>query len=434
LGGVILKSRVLLLQGPPGPFFFRLAQALREQGSHVWKINFNGGDFLFFNRGNFVNYGKHPSQWEGFLREFIAKQNINRIMCYGDSRWHHQTARRVAEELGIDIWVCEEGYLRPDYVTMETFGVNANTRLALDWPTIEAHQNVESQPKKVVIGNTMYQRLFYFVLHDLAAWFLRPRFPHYKHHRPIQWVGFAHGFLSFARWLKNSFTQRPIFNKLCTQLHKQFYLIPLQVHFDCQLTHNSNFSSMEEFIAQVATSFAQYAPKHTHLVFKHHPVDRGQVCYRRYIQNLAINLNIENRVHYVHDLHLPTLLKAALGVVTINSTVGLSSLHHSVPTKTLGRAFYNLLGLVSPSSLNAFWNTLEPVDDNRVRLIKHYLLLKTQVNGNFFKELNFTAARCAEHMAQHRLKPITQPAAHASAAGSASSPAASWPTSIAHSQ
>jgi len=37
-------KRVLLLQGPQGPFFRRLAADLTEAGAVVHKVNFNGGD------------------------------------------------------------------------------------------------------------------------------------------------------------------------------------------------------------------------------------------------------------------------------------------------------------------------------------------------------------------------------------------------------
>lgn len=44
-------KRVLLLQGPVGPFFKRLAADLRGAGAQVHKVNFNAGDWLFYPRG-----------------------------------------------------------------------------------------------------------------------------------------------------------------------------------------------------------------------------------------------------------------------------------------------------------------------------------------------------------------------------------------------
>jgi len=393
-----MTKKVLLLQGPPGPFFSTLAKQFERSGAEVWKINFNGGDWLFFPWGRAVNYRGHPTFWESFLRDFIALHGITTIVCYGDCRWHHKTAGVVAEQLGIEFWVCEEGYLRPDHITLETYGVNANSRLPRDWESIRASQNFETVKSKISVGSTIVQRHIYFILHDVAAFFLRKRFPSYIHHRPIHPRNLVQGFVSAGRWLKGALTQRALFRELINRHEKKFYLVPLQVHFDCQLTNHSDFSSMEEFMTRVARSFAQHAPSNTLLVFKHHPVDRGQVCYRRFIRDLSHSLGIENRVHYVHDLHLPSLLKAAKGVVTINSTVGLSAIHHGTPTITLGRALYALSGLVSPVSLDTFWTSLDPVDEEGVRLLKHHLLLHTQFNGNFFKYLPWTAAQCAEQI------------------------------------
>ena len=41
-------KRILLLQGPVGPFFWRFAKDLEQAGAQVFKVNFNGGDLLFY--------------------------------------------------------------------------------------------------------------------------------------------------------------------------------------------------------------------------------------------------------------------------------------------------------------------------------------------------------------------------------------------------
>ena len=43
----VIGKRVLLLQGPNGPFFMRFAADLRQRGCTVTKVNFNSGDDLF---------------------------------------------------------------------------------------------------------------------------------------------------------------------------------------------------------------------------------------------------------------------------------------------------------------------------------------------------------------------------------------------------
>lgn len=72
------------------------------------------------------------------------------------------------------------------------------------------------------------------------------------------------------------------------------------------------------------------------------------------IETLSLKFNVEGRVLYVHDLHLPTLLTNARGCVVINSTVGLSALYHNCPLKVVGRAFYDIDGLTYQGNLHSF--------------------------------------------------------------------------------
>ena len=106
---------------------------------------------------------------------------------------------------------------------------------------------------------------------------------------------------------------------------------------------HSGFRSIEKFIIEVLESFSKNNLE-IWLVFKHHPVDRDRKDYKSFIINQAELLAIENRVLLLYDTHRPTLLKNAKGTVTINSTVGLSSIYHAPPTITLGKAIYDIEG------------------------------------------------------------------------------------------
>ena len=118
------KDNVLLLQGPVGPFFSRIAEDLSQRGFVVHKINFNGGDKLFYRLSNAVDYAGSPEEWPDYLKVFIKKNQITRIYVFGDCRHYHRTARKLARQLAIDFFVFEEGYIRPDYITLECDGVN----------------------------------------------------------------------------------------------------------------------------------------------------------------------------------------------------------------------------------------------------------------------------------------------------------------------
>ena len=60
-GALILERlgshrRILLLQGPMGPFFDHLARFLEEQGRSVFKVNLNGGDEWFYRQPGAVAF------------------------------------------------------------------------------------------------------------------------------------------------------------------------------------------------------------------------------------------------------------------------------------------------------------------------------------------------------------------------------------------
>lgn len=48
----LARRNILLLQGLMGPLFRRVGQALRRDGYGVYKVNFNGGDRLFWRLPN----------------------------------------------------------------------------------------------------------------------------------------------------------------------------------------------------------------------------------------------------------------------------------------------------------------------------------------------------------------------------------------------
>ena len=124
-------KRVLLLQGPVGPFFWNLARDLRGQGAQVFKFNFNAGDWLFYPRGA-QSYRGSLQGWPATLRAFMQAQAIDVVLVFGDCRPVHACVRDLCTQLGCALGVFEEGYLRPDYVTFEPFGVNGHSVFGQD--------------------------------------------------------------------------------------------------------------------------------------------------------------------------------------------------------------------------------------------------------------------------------------------------------------
>jgi capsular polysaccharide export protein len=125
------------------------------------------------------------------------------------------------------------------------------------------------------------------------------------------------------------------------------------------------------------------------LVFKHHPMDRGYCNYAMLLKRLGDEFGLGERLLYIHDQHLPSLLQAARGVVLVNSTVGLSALHHKAPLKVCGDSIYSIKGLVYQKSLDTFWADSKNFRINEVLLKRflNYIIERTQVNGSFYKRL-----------------------------------------------
>ena len=128
----------LLLQGPQSGFFRELAKGLREAGALVEKVNFCGGDVLLWGIGHAFCYRGTRYEWLSWVGKIYRGRHITDICVYGDWRPMHWEAIRLADTLGIRIWVYEEGYLRNSYSTLEEFGVNGRSRLPKTAPGIRA--------------------------------------------------------------------------------------------------------------------------------------------------------------------------------------------------------------------------------------------------------------------------------------------------------
>jgi capsular polysaccharide export protein len=411
--GMILKGldafrgkRVLLLQAPVGPFFHRLAKDLRWVDAQVCKINFNGGDLLFY-PFDAVNFRGTLQEWPEFFESVLIERNIDVVLMFGDCRPMHRIARQIANFRGLEIGVFEEGYIRPDYVTLERFGVNGHSQLSRS-PLFYLNREVAEPPPAQRVEGAFWVAALWAILYYVASCVMMPLFRHYQHHRSLSiaeglpWLrGFFRKFR--YRWRERGFQQR-----CATDLSQRYFLVPLQVHNDAQIQIHSGFDSVEKFIRYVIRSFAAHAPGDAHLVIKHHPMDRGYHDYHRLIKKLGKDHDIRGRLHYIHDQHLPTLLQHARGVVMVNSTVGLSALFHNTPLKACGAAIYDMQGLTYPGSLKNFWSEAQDlvVDRELFRRFRNYLIEHTQLNGNFYKRLNLPGSNAGLVWSRQNAQPV----------------------------
>lgn len=396
-------KQVLMLQGPMGNFFNRVADWLSGHGINVYKINFNGGDWLFHRRLNATSFRQPLAEFSPFLRAYLARHGIDGIVCFGDCRHYHQVAAELAAVLGIPFFAFEEGYIRPHYITLERGGVNMHSLMPRNadfyrsLPEVSVPTPLPTKPSFMRVA--MSAMAYYFV-----ARLLRSRFPHYQHHKILSVRYEARNWIrSWFRKHANRKRDQPVMAQLIGTQGNRYFAVALQVYNDSQIRHHSHYEDVREFIRDVLTSFANHASTEHHLVFKHHPMDRGQRDYRRLITALGKEHGLSGRVHYVHDVHLPTLLRHARGVVTINSTVGLSALYHGKALQVMGRALYDISGLTHQGGLNRFWHAQHSVDQQLWLRFRAFLITQTQLNGAFYGRDFHTLAHGTGRVARSEL-------------------------------
>jgi len=376
---------VLLLQGPLGPFFKRVSQRLEERGETVYKINFNGGDDLFASSSNSFDFSQSLEDWPCYLDSFVKLHRIKHLFVYGDCRGYHLRAKAVCLKLGVRYHAFEEGYLRPNYITLEEGGVNGHS--PIQHGDVDLYKPSHNPKNEIKISRNFYRRAAFSILYYVKSSLTGSKYRFYRHHRSFS------PYYELYCWLKAGcrkiLYRMTEFSSLEEIKKTPFFLVPLQVHNDAQLEHHSRFDSIEQFITEVLTSYRQ-ANIAARLVIKHHPMDRGHCDYRRYIRDEVARLKLFGKVDYVHDLHLPTLLKKCEGVVTINSTTALQAFYHGASVKVLGNAFFDMKGLTDGKELQEFWHSPEPLDQEFSDRFKAYLLDHGQINGSYYSNETMT--------------------------------------------
>lgn len=377
----------LFLQGLMGPFFERVGEALLADGYKVSKINFNGGDKLFWRLPGGMDYRGSLEDWPDFLRNFIAQREITDVVIFGDCRLHHMAAAKVCEELEVPIHVFEEGYLRPDWVTLELGGVNGHSRLPRDpgYYRVEAQLLPPEMPHSSV-PSSFQRRAAEGIAYNTADLLLRWYFPHWTNHRP--W----HPLVEGMGWLKRFSRRKAVAERTKKVLSRleacktPYMLFPLQLDADAQVRLHSGFSGMQEAIEYVISSFAAHAPANMRLIIKQHPLDNGLRDWRHIIACSGRHHGVLGRIGFIEGGDIALLVKQAEGVITINSTTGTLALAEGIPVITLGQAIYNIPGITYEGTLDAFWKAPEKPDMELFAAFRRVLVEYCLVAGGFFSD------------------------------------------------
>jgi len=397
----------LILQGLGSPFFRKLAHLLASDGSPVHKVNFCGGDWWFSGGAKNHRFNGKPDELASFYRELIKKYQVTTILLFGDCRPIHTTARAVARDMGLQVWVFEEGYIRPGFITCEKGGTNDLSNLPRTNDGIKTRASAISGATPNT-GDTdinfMPARVRMDLTYHLWNILLKPFHFRYRSHRPDSMTAEGKGWISrLVRKIRFRQLNQALLRRY-ENPDKKFFMVPLQLASDFQIREHSDYDTILEFIREVIASFALHAPKSALLMFKSHPLDNGIIDYRSYIAMAAMNHGIEGRVDYLEGGDLNLFLSHTEGLVLINSTVGYAALTKGRPLKVLGRALYDIQGLTDQKPLDKFWKNPEAPDTAMIRDFLKVIHADSQIEGNLFAD---PGVEMAAQQAAARIKSST---------------------------
>ena len=403
----------LFLQGLAGPFFGRLGQALSAGGHGVHRINFHGGDWAFWPLPGAINYRGGAARWPDFLQAKLCERGITDLVVFGDCRPLHRAAIARANRLGIVVHVFEEGYIRPDWVTLEAGGTNGLSTLPRDpGHYLDAASSLPPlPPPHPAVPSSFKRRAWEDIVYNVAGMLLAPLYPGYRTHRPwhpmIEYAGWA------LRLLRQSAARRRSEGTLAELAAHQrpYFVFPLQLDCDYQIRVHSPFPGMLAAIEHVLGSFAAHASPEALLVVKAHPLDNGLRDWGRAVRDVAARTGLSDRMLYLEHADIDPLVRGAQGVVTVNSTTGTLALAHGVPVATLGRAVYDIPRVTHQAGLDRFWSTPDALEPEVFDALRRVLVQRCLIRGGFFSEEGLhmlVDAACARLLAA---RPVANPAA-----------------------
>ncbi|WAI81357.1 MULTISPECIES: capsule biosynthesis protein [Achromobacter] len=381
------KQRFLFLQGVCSPFFPALAKGLQQAGCSVRKVNFTVGDRVYWRQGLATSFQGAMSSLTEFYRKEFERYGISDVVLFGDCRPVHQPAVALAKQTGVRVHVFEEGYFRPYWITLERGGVNGHSSMPKDpmWYREEA-RSLPQFDNGSPFSSPFWKRAAYDVGYNFWAGINPILHRGVRSHIPYspltEYIGYAKRGIRVKCYEMPS---RKIEAMLISESkNSPFFLMPLQLATDAQIVHHSPFADMLEAMYVALASFARHAPSHSRFAVKIHPLDPGLVNYKKHLYRWAKEFDLTQRVFYLESGNLPALLTHTAGLVTVNSTVGGSSLLHARPTIALGSAIYNIAGLTFQTGLNEFWRDADAPDTNLFKCFRNVVIAKTQINGGFY--------------------------------------------------
>lgn len=388
----LVGRRFLIVTAPFGGFGRALASAIEARGGEVARMIFNAGDWLGWRRAGGKVFRKDAKAWHDSLADLSS--GFTDIIVFGEGGPYNQAVLTQRAQLPARIWVLENGYFRPDWITLEEGGVNGSSSL----PRSAAGYPVPAPPLPITrpVGKILPYHVVNISLYHLAQMVGGLAFPRYRHPYTMSplWQFWGHVRRYFALALQS----KKNCDAAVIAARGPFFIACLQREGDAQLLRYSSYADNTAFLAEVMTSFAQHAPAGCRLVVKNHPLDPGLNDLPHITRCLAVERGLGDRVDFIDGGNLAQLCRAAQGMVVNNSSAALSALGFRTPVKVMGKAFFDFEGLTDQQGLDRFWSAPQAADPQLFTAFRAHVIARSQINGNFHepRAIRPTAERIAE--------------------------------------
>jgi capsular polysaccharide export protein len=390
--------KILLVTQPAGPFSRFLDRALRAGGAEVARVVMNGGE-LFDWLSDDTAWFKGPSDSFGPWIRRRLKRGYTDVVVFNDVNPYSQAALDAARALGLRTWILENGYQRPDWVTIETQGVNARSGLPRDPAAYDDAGDLPAPPDRPHIGLITPFHAFNTIQHYTLIVLFSPWMRGYRYPFTDSIHGQVFGHIQrYSEHLAKRHARERQADRVARQT--PFFLLLLQREGDSQLMVHSDLKTNHALMQRVIADFAANAPAEARLVIKNHPLDPGLGRLEREAYAIAATHGVQHRLSFLEGGNFAALARASQGVVAVNSTAALAAVGFGVPVKLLGRAFFDLPGLIDQQPLESFWSAPAAPDHDLFTRFRRRLSVETQIYGSYHNPWHVagTAQRIAERI------------------------------------
>ncbi len=337
-----------------------------------------------------------------FIDQFIDEHEIDVVCMFNGYHWIDRITTVLARQKKVETLFFEQGYFRPFTLTCDPNGINdlatiprhAEFYKSLSWDKNRLNKyllNPEIRDFKDVEGENLTQVAIIKAASMLGS-FLRVNPNLYAH-------------ITFFEAVKYfMFKQVFKFRKPDTRaLPKEYIFVPFQVSRDTQIFYSSSIKSMEQLVDLLyanVESLNRKLNRNIHLVFKEHPEDMPRNNYKALKKRYASKQN----VMFVQKRSVSELIQKSLAVITINSTVGIEALAQYKRVITLGKAFYNIEGIVTHCKHHYQLDRVieevlqKKVNETLISQFLYYLRFHYQIEGDLISPNNKTAQIVASYI------------------------------------